>query len=106
MSDLEERLLAAEAKRRGISITQLRMSMAVDTKLVRDIVADNRGASRSASLIPGSKSGGESVRIGTGWISPKPLEPPPGVKQLDRIMDAQDAADRRELAKRLKGERP
>ena len=34
---------------------------------------------------------------GTGWAHSAPLGPPPGVAQADRLMDAQDLKDRREL---------
>ena len=33
-----------------------------------------------------------------GWVEPRPLEPPPGVAIADRMMDAQDAIDKAELA--------
>ena len=36
-----------------------------------------------------------------GWITPAPLESPPGVKIIDQMMDVQDALDKRDLAKKL-----
>src|SRR5262245_25797071 len=36
-----------------------------------------------------------------GWIDERPLEPPPGIELMDRMMDAQDAQDRAELALRI-----
>jgi hypothetical protein len=33
-----------------------------------------------------------------------PLEPPPGIPIMDKMMDVQDALDKRELEKRLRGE--
>ena len=37
----------------------------------------------------------------SGWREPTPLGPPPGVAQVDRLMDAQDRRDRIELAQRI-----
>jgi hypothetical protein len=37
---------------------------------------------------------------GTGWVEPRPLESPPGIEQVDRLVDAQDARDRAELIER------
>jgi hypothetical protein len=36
-----------------------------------------------------------------GWIEPRPLESPPGLKYIDAQVDAQDAKDRAELALKL-----
>jgi hypothetical protein len=64
------------------------------------------GAVRGPSGILGS---------GTGWVTPPPLSPPPGVAQADRLMDHADAQDRialarqiaeRELAKRMAEPKP
>jgi hypothetical protein len=47
-----------------------------------------------------------------GWVEPRPLEPPPGIKIIDAMMDQQDKKDRAErelalakaaLAKKWKG---
>jgi len=57
-------------------------------------------------MIPRSQqasSGGGPANVpgsGTGWQTPTPLSPPPGVAQADRLMDAQDARDRAELIER------
>jgi hypothetical protein len=40
---------------------------------------------------------------GSGWAPVIPLEPPPGIREVDRLCDAQDAVDRAELRKRLGG---
>ena len=37
---------------------------------------------------------------GSGWVEPRPLEPPPGVALADRLVDAQDKIDRAELIQR------
>jgi hypothetical protein len=72
---------------------------AVDNKPMRDIVNDNRrGASEPGWLPP--KAGG-AVKRGTGWVDPGRLEPPPGVKHVDRIADHFAALDRSETTKKI-----
>ena len=89
----EEALLEAEAKRRGLTVTQLKMLNAVPDNVLRDIVADSRkGISQSTSLIPTERS--EPTRRTNGWVEPRPLSPPPGIALVDRLCDAQDAKDR------------
>ena len=44
--------------------------------------------------------GATSTPTGTGWVEPRPLEPPPGVALADRLDDAQDEIDRAELIER------
>jgi hypothetical protein len=92
----EEELLMIEARRQGISITQLRMRMAVPDNLMRDIVADNRRASASGPSTP-------TPLRGNGWVDAPKISQPPGVALLDKIMDAQDAIDRAELIKKRIG---
>jgi hypothetical protein len=100
MSVEEERrkaALAAEARARGMEPWQLEMSKAVDDKLMREIVNDQRrGVSQPSSMIPEPPKG-EPKPKGSGWVEPRPLESPPGVAILDKIMDQADAADRRRL---------
>lgn len=93
---LEEQLLEAEARRRGLSVTQLRMLKAVPDDLIRQIVADNRRgvAERSSPVAPAKEA---PVQRGSGWAEPTPLSPPPGVALIDRIAEA---FDRRERAER------
>jgi hypothetical protein len=43
------------------------------------------------------------VERGSGWVEPRPLEPPSGVKICDQMMDVQDARDKAELKRRLRG---
>ena len=91
----EEALLAAEAKRRGISVTELKMHNAVPDDLLRDIVADSRkGISQSASMIPTNERAEPRTRHTNGWVETKPLAPPPGINLIDRMCLAQDAKDR------------
>ena|SRR5215831_14079349 len=75
------------------------MTKAVDDKLMRDIVNDNRrGVSEPRWLPP--KAGG-AVKRGTGWVDPGRLEPPPGVKHVDRIADRFAALNRSETIKKI-----
>ena len=87
--------LAAEARRRGLEPWQLEAMQAVDDKLMREIVNDQRqGVSQPSSLIAEPK--GEPKPKGTGWVEPRPLESPPGTNYVDALCDAADAADRRQ----------
>jgi hypothetical protein len=55
--------------------------------------------------IPGPSAAGAGGTISSvpagpgqnGWINPRPIGPPPGVAQADRLMDAADRRDREEL---------
>jgi hypothetical protein len=67
------------------------------TKVCRDILGDHLGRSTSLPGVPSESSGHEN------FSEPRPLESPPGVAQLDKIMDHFDALDRRDLAMRLSG---
>jgi hypothetical protein len=105
MSTVEEakriEQLQAEARRLGIPVWQLEAARSVPSDLIRDIVADSRNASGPSSIAASpSQAVGER---GTGWAKDTPLAPPPGVAILDKIMDVQDAFDRREREKQLKG---
>src|SRR6516164_5305144 len=56
-----------------------------------------------SGMIPDSQqptSSRPSAGDGTGGGHATPLGPPPGVTQVDRLMDAQDAKDRAELIER------
>jgi hypothetical protein len=39
-----------------------------------------------------------------GWVDPPSLSNPPGVEICDRLMDVQDALDKRNLERRLRGD--
>lgn len=104
---IEDRALEELARIKGISVTQLRMTLAAPTDVIQAIVRDNRHASHSTSLLPQGPKGpsapqGEAPK---GWQEPTPLGPPPGVALCDRMVDAQDALDRKELERKLRGER-
>jgi hypothetical protein len=89
--------LAAEARARGMEPWQLEMARGLDDKTVRGVVDDfRRGPSQPSGLAGPTKP--EQVKSkGTGWQDQRPLESPPGVAILDKIMDQADAADRRRL---------
>ena len=87
--------------------TMLDMANAVPDDVVRGIVRDNRAPTGPSSqgVVPTSQQisnvrGPKAVGGGTGWMRETPLTNPPGVAQADRLMDAQDRADRHELIQR------
>ena len=90
----EEAMFEMEAKRRGLTITELKMLNAAPDSLLRDIVSDARkGISQSTSMIPTTER--EPVRrVRGGWIEPRELQSPPGIALVDRLCEAQDAKDR------------
>jgi hypothetical protein len=61
--------------------------------------ASAQGAIPSGQQISNVRGGGPAnvPGSGTGWQRAIPLSPPPGVNYADRLMDHQDAKDRREL---------
>jgi len=79
------------------------MVAAVPDRVIRDIVADNRGPSTPTGMIPKSQQptgGGGSANVpggGTGWAHETPIGPPPGLRYVDQQLDAQDQKDRQEL---------
>ena len=62
---------------------------------------------RADAMKPNPVTGGANpgpqpqVKRGSGWRDEVPLGPPPGIEHCDRLMDAQDAKDRAELAMKL-----
>jgi hypothetical protein len=92
---IEDDLLAEEARRRGLSVTQLKMQRATPASLMREIIADGRRSTERSSIIA-SKDAPAPRPTGNGWIEPTPLAQPPGIAILDHMMDAQDAMDRAE----------
>ena len=95
----EERMLEIEAKQRGMSVVQYKMSLATPDDVMRDIVRDFRSMPGPSSMIPQGPS--QPMVRGTGWLLARPLQPPPGQKIIDQLIDHQDALDRRELERRL-----
>jgi hypothetical protein len=92
----EDAFLQAEAKRRGLTVTELLMLNATPDAVVRDLVADGRrGISQSQSLVaPERAERSEPVRRGNG--EPRPLQQPPGISLIDAMCEAQDARDKAE----------
>jgi hypothetical protein len=99
----EEERLEQEARRRGISVTHLKMQSVVSDDLMRSIVSDFRsGPAAPSSAIPPERAEHQvAVKRGTGWQDQIPLRPPEGSAIIDRLMDAQDRIDRAELAQKL-----
>jgi hypothetical protein len=101
---IEDRAMEELARIKGISVTALRMQMAAPTSVIQAIVRDNRHQSHSTSLLPPKAPSGEARAKGSGWATPVPLAPPEGIALVDKLCDAQDALDRRDLERKLKGE--
>ena len=100
-----------EGKRRRIEPWERDLINSVPDRVVREIVADNRSPMRPSSigatpsnLQKSATRDGEPEERGTGWSKEVPIRPPDGVDLIDRLVDAQDAIDRREREKRFKGE--
>ena len=89
------------ARMLGLSETQLKMRQAVSNKLMRDIVADSYARPTGPSSIIPTDRNAEPVKHTNGWQDAKPLTPPPGIELVDRLVDAQDAQDKRERARRV-----
>ena len=91
---IEDDMIADEARRRGLSPTQLKMLKATPDSLMRDLAQDARRSSAPSSMIP-PKPVAPVVR-GNGWVDQTPLTLPAGIGIIDRMVDAQDALDRRQ----------
>jgi hypothetical protein len=78
---IEEQLLEIEAKRRGLSVTQLRMQMAVGPDLMADLRADARRSSpaQPTSALEGTAKAKRSGPGSNGWVASRPLQSPTGV---------------------------
>jgi hypothetical protein len=82
------------------------MVAAVPDHMLREIaMRDGRAPTGRPGMIPNSQqsAGGGAANVpgsSTGWAHEIPLSPPPGVKDADKLMDAQDAKDRAELVER------
>jgi hypothetical protein len=74
------------------------MVNAVPDSLMRELSADAR---KPNPVSVGPQPQAQAVRRGSGWQDQQPLEPPPGIAIMDRMMDAQDRIDQAELALRL-----
>jgi hypothetical protein len=77
------------------------MTDVVDDRQMQQIVQEHRhGRSEPSGLSSPPSSPKER---GSGWQNPTPLSNPPGVAICDQMMDVQDALDKRDLEKRLRG---
>jgi hypothetical protein len=85
--------------------TKRELAKAIPDDLARDLRADlargNPITQSAAQLTPDRGSGGVQIQRGSGWAEPNPLSAPPGVPIMDRLMDMQDAIDKRDLERRL-----
>ena len=72
---------------------------AVPDALMRDL----RGDARKPNPVTGGPNPQPTSQVqrGSGWQQPRPLEPPPGIAIMDRMMDEQDKIDKAELALRI-----
>jgi hypothetical protein len=79
---------------------QREMAQAVPTDVVQGVAHDlRRGVSEPSSIMPQPR--GPQIQRGSGWATPNPITPPPGVALCDSIMDAADRQDRADLERRL-----
>jgi len=76
----------------------LEMMKAVPESLMRELRAD---AQKPNPVTGGPPQPQQQVVRGSGWIDPRPLEPPPGIRHIDEMMDAQDERDKADLAFKL-----
>jgi hypothetical protein len=91
----DEEIIAAEAAKCGMTITQYRMVRAVPTSLMRDIFNDFRGdRPQSTSMIKHDPT--PPVPRGTGWVTPLTAALPPGINIIDRMVEAASAQERAE----------
>jgi hypothetical protein len=66
--------------------------------VMRQVISDQRGGSIAqlpTTTIP-QRPTSPPVSKGTGWRDDVPIDRPPGIATIDRMMDAQDAKDRAE----------
>lgn len=78
-------------------------AVALGDQFIRDVVRDNSRAGNvhvPRPIIPTPQTSAAEVKRGSGWQDEKPLRPPPGISQLDKIMDVVDQQDRQQLLDR------
>ena len=92
----------------GMSMPRNAMQAMIDAvpeSLMKELRADARKPNpvtqASSSPLSTKPSVQSQPQRGSGWIDPRPLESPPGLKYVDAQIDAQDAKDRAELAHKL-----
>jgi hypothetical protein len=92
----------------GMTMGRSAMQAMIDA-VPESVMADLRADARKPNPIQASQSPvstssaaqSEPQKRGTGWIEPRPLESPPGLKYVDAQIDAQDAKDKAELALKI-----
>jgi len=72
-------------------------------RLVKEIALRDARAPNNPAVIPQSQRVSRAPEKSStpGYVDPRPLRPPDGVAQADRLMDEQDRRDRAELARKL-----
>ena len=91
----------------GMSMPRNAMQAMVDasSSYMADIRSDARKPNpvteASSSTVRGTPAAQPQRRNTGGWRDEVPLGPPPGIEHVDRLVDAQDAKDRAELALKL-----
>jgi hypothetical protein len=73
-------------------------------RTMRGVVSDHRTGNvhlQSGSMLP-ERPTPPTPKAGNGWQDQVPLSPPPGIREMDRGMDVEDAQWRAERAARLK----
>jgi hypothetical protein len=100
--------LEREARRRGLEPWQVEAARAVPDKLVADLVSD---AYRSNPVTGGKSMAEKPQPKGTGWQTPSPLTPQPGINIIDDMCIADDQrqkleqlAKMQEQLRKLRGE--
>ena len=71
---------------------------AVPESVMRELRADAR---RPNPITGGAAPPPTNQKRGTGWVEERKIEPPPGIRLMDQMMDEQDRRDKVELAKKL-----
>jgi len=91
--ELERQRRAAAANALGRQEWELEAERAVPTSLIRDIVQDAyHGISQSTSLVPPRQRSEDKPRAPSGGTVP--LQPPPGIRELDAVAEGFARADR------------
>jgi hypothetical protein len=83
--------LAREAKQRGLPEYVVEAARSVPTDVVRSIVDDfRRGPSQPSSLGTTPEKKPTEPKQKTGWQEATPLQQPPGIDLIDRMVAVQD----------------
>jgi hypothetical protein len=72
--------------------------------MMKEVALRDARAPNTPGTIPSSQQASSqhiSGERGSGWVDAAPIGPPPGIRYVDAQLDAQDAKDRAELARKL-----